>query len=221
MTRCRLLLLALIVLLLGLIGGVGVHGMRRDREARAEVNSSAGAAGTPGSREDLSPRRAQGAEAAEAKLNSLLAVREGEMAFIRVPAALMHRLGGGVGETALKGALELGDQAPGLVGILNRSAVLASLTGHAQAIEGTMDTSGDEFEWRGARMQVRGTALSGEKSQELKISVTEGQSTLECQTFVPPGAVIFLRTGNPDPEGVLIVIGKNEPGDYPAGDWGR
>jgi hypothetical protein len=219
MTRRRLLLIALIVLLLGLIGGAGVRAMRRDGEARATEDSSPGAIGAAESREERSPRRTQGAGAAEAKLKSLLAVREGEMAFIRVPAGLMPQLTAGRGDGAPKATLEHGDHAPGMVGVLSRSKVLERLTDAAGSIDGKVDVSGDDFEWRGERMQVRGTARRQGETLLLELSVTEGENALASSANVPPGSVVFLRSKYPDPEGMLIVIGKSEPADDPAGDW--
>ena len=141
------------------------------------------------------------------------------MAFIRVPAAMMRQASGWAVDAPPDGPLGSGELGLGVIGILNRENVLARLTGHAKGIEGTLDASGDDFEWRGPRMQVRGRTFRGDDDVTLMLSATEGGNEMETIVSVAPGSVIFLHSSNPDPEGVLIVIGKNEPGDYPAGDW--
>lgn len=145
--------------------------------------------------------------AAEAKLRSLLEVREGEISCIRIPAHLMAGFPSGPGGDGLVG----NTSGPDLVGIISRAAVmdgLKNLRRGGGAIDGSVDADAGEFEWSGNRLQVKGTATNATGSVVLRIEAREGDSTLECHTSLPPGGIVFLRSGHPDPEGILLVAGQ-------------
>jgi len=154
------------------------------------------------------PRRIHSTSAAaEAKLRSLLEVREGEISCIHIPAHLMGGFPPGPEGDGLIGATT----GPDLVGIISRTAVLDGLKGlrsSGGAIEGSVDVDAGEFEWSGKRLQVSGTAMRASDSVMLTIEARDGESVLECLTSLPPGGIVFLRSSHPDPEGILLVVGQ-------------
>lgn len=162
------------------------------------------------------PRRVHDAgAAAEAKLRSLLEVREGEISCIRIPAHLMAGFPPGPLGDGLVGR----PTGPDVVGILSRDAVLEglkNLRSGGGTIDGSVDADAGEFDWSGGRLQVTGTATTAADSVQLKIEAREGGSTLECQTRLPPGGIVFLRSSHPDPEGILLVVGQRADGEKPG-----
>lgn len=223
LNRRRWLPLALLVMLLGLIGVVGVRGWRVDggRELAAGKVPAVGSGEERVDRDGRSSgRERRSAASAEAKLKSLLAVREGEVAFIRVPAALMPRLTGAPEGGPHEEETAPGDRVPGLMGILNREMVRLALTGRAEEIEGGLDASGGSFEWLGPGLEISGTSSRDGDFMKVDLTATEGRGKMTMKSSVPPGSVMVLRSTGPDPEGVLIVIGGDDVGELPAGDWG-
>lgn len=161
------------------------------------------------------PRRVQdNGAAAEAKLRSLLEVREGEISCIRIPAHLMAGFTTGEKGTGLVGRAT----SPDLVGIISRSAVLDGFKGvraDGGPLEGSVDADAGEFKWTGDRLQVSGTAMNATDSIVLRIEAREGDSALECITNLPPGGIVFLRSGDPDPEGILLIVGQRDAKETP------
>jgi hypothetical protein len=184
------------------------------RERPGALSSTAGAVaeGDPQDR----PRRVHDAgAAAEAKLRSLLEVREGEISCIRIPAHLMAGFPAGPLGDGLVGR----PTGPDVVGIISRDAVLEglkNLRSGSGSIEGSVDADAGEFEWSGGRLQITGTAMNATGSIVLKIEAREGGSTLECQTSLPPGGIVFLRSSHPDPEGILLVVGQRAAEEKPG-----
>lgn len=152
--------------------------------------------------------------AAEAKLNSLLEVREGEIACIRIPAHLMAGFTTGEKDAGLVGRAT----SPDLVGIIPRIAVLdgfRDVRADGGPIEGSVDADAGEFEWTGNRLHVSGTATNASDSIVLRIEVREGDGALECMTDLPPGGIVFIRSSHPDPEGILLVVGQRDAEEKP------
>lgn len=183
------------------------------RKLPDDLSSAAGTASND-SHQDR-PRRVQDSgAAAEAKLRSLLEVREGEISCIRIPAHLMAGFTTGEKGTGLVGRAT----SPDLVGIISRSAVLDGFKGvraDGGAIEGSVDADAGEFKWTGDRLHVSGTAMNATDSIVLRIEAREGDNALECITSLPPGGIVFLRSGDPDPEGILLVVGQREADEKP------
>lgn len=219
-SKARPLLAGLAILAL-LCGGAFVSKTVRKEAEGTPVRAGPGAlpstAGTSADGDPLDrPRRVHDAgAAAEAKLRSLLEVREGEISCIRIPARLMAGFPPGPQGDGLVGR----PTGPDVVGILSRDAVLEGLknprTGSG-SIEGSVDADAGEFVWSGGRLQITGTAMNATGSIVLKIEAREGGSTLECQTSLPPGGILFLRSGHPDPEGILLVVGQRAAEEKPA-----
>lgn len=182
--------------------------------ARADAMSSTSGAVADDRHQDRPRRVHDTGAAAEAKLRSLLEVREGEISCIRIPAHLMAGFTTGEKGTGLVGRAT----SPDLVGIISRRAVLDGFKGvraDGGRIEGSVDADAGEFKWTGDRLQVSGTAMNATDSIVLRIEAREGDSALECITSLPPGGIVFLRSGDPDPEGILLVVGQRDAEEKP------
>lgn len=218
-SKPRLLVAGLAILLL--IGG-GALVSKTVRKAADEAlvrelpDALSSTAGNPSkdNRRDGQRRVHDSGAAAEAKLRSLLEVREGEISCIRVPAHLMAGFTTGEKGEGLIGRAT----SPDLVGVVSRAAVLEGFKGIRAGggpIEGSVDADAAEFEWTGDRLEVSGKAMTARDSIILTIEAREGDNALECITNLPPGGIVFLRSGDPDPEGILLVVGQREAEEKP------
>jgi hypothetical protein len=214
--RTRWLIAGLAIVALSSGGNFVSTAIRNQRASAADRNPlSTPAAAAGGDPRDRPRRNLDAGAAAEAKLRSLLEVREGEISCIHIPASLMAAFSPGPQGDGLVGA----PTAPDLVGIISRAAVLEGFKGlrsSGETIEGNVDADAGEFVWSGKRLQVSGTAINRTDSVRLKLEARDGETVLECLTRVPPGGIVFLRSSDPDSDGILLVVGQRAAEETPA-----
>lgn len=210
----RLGLVALLVVMGGLIGRQGMLWLEKRRSQVGRNESTTRPIVPRDFREGPRGVSREGG-AADAKLRSLLEVRPGEVAMIRLSEVQLERLLDG-DELVAPGAFpDEPSSGPAVIGIFERTRILRRLEGSADGIEGEMDVSGEAFEWRGHAMKLSGTMELGEMNAVLELNLAEGDNALEFKGRMVPGSVLLLRSGEAGSEGILIVVGGSSSGAEP------
>lgn len=156
-------------------------------------------------------QRQQRSEAEAAAFHSKLEkLREGEIACLRIPPDLLDRVVTGTQSMPGGSRGAPGGRSPELAGMVNWQLAVVQLTGVEGAIEISVDSSDESFEWRGRRMQVTGGVQRGAGTAELALTATEDGNELRCQPPVFPGLAYLLKSGGSRPEGLLVVIGEGK-----------
>lgn len=144
-----------------------------------------------------------------AKLRSLLELRKGELAFIRLSPATMRNLLESP-DSPFRGAGP--DQHVALVGTVPREWMEARLTEMVKTegtVAGSVDSSDGSFEWTEAGFVVSGRTDHMGDSVRFNIQAKDGEKGLEALTRQPLGAMMLLKRAGLESGGVLMVVGED------------
>lgn len=145
-------------------------------------------------------------------MRSLLEVRQGEVACIRIPAELMESIIGKENVLASSLTPEVAAR-PGIHGRVSREWAAGKLMEGAATgtpVQGKIQTPGQEdFEWSNSRWKIEGKTYAGTHDVTLQLAMHEGGGDTIFMTTVANGDVILLCSAMPDPEGLPVVVGKN------------
>jgi hypothetical protein len=148
-------------------------------------------------------------ERAPAKLRSLLDLRKGELAFIRIPSAAMRGLLGQEGSPfkELEPSLDIS-----LVGSAPREWMESRLRKMVEAegtVDGLVDASDDSFAWDASGFEFSGSTIHFENCARFRLVVKAGEDSLEAITRQPHGAMVLFKMAGENPEGMLLVVGAD------------
>ena len=215
LSRKRFFMAGAIFAIIGLCAWFHDRGLASSRDGTFSGKSAAAAAlsgsGTPP--RDLPAARpsrdSRDRKNAEAKLRSLLEVRDGEMAFLRIPQAMMPDLAEKVQDL-------VSDQpaVPALSKVKDRQRFVEELQtrmGPADTVEGAINAADGPFAWHNGEWQISGQALpNSEREVTLQISIRVGEGELVSTISLQRGDMIVLHLKEPQPEALLIVIGEKK-----------
>ena len=144
-----------------------------------------------------------------AKLRSLLELRKGELAFIRLSPETMRDLLEDP-ESPLRGSTP--DQNVDFVGTVSREWMEARLTEMVKtegAVDGSVDSSDGSFEWAEGGFVVSGSTDHLEGRARFNLHAKEGGMELESLTRQPLGSMMLLKRAGLESGGVLVIVGDD------------
>lgn len=172
----------------------------------------------PGESMGSRPGRLGEGGSAEAKLRSLLEIRKGEIAFIRVSPATMERLQNDPEAASHGYSPDDAGQGISMVGRMDRDWIagkLASMARDEGLIEGQSDTTDGSFEWASPVWKISGETIHLPDEARLHMRMKEGETETEMIARAPYGAALLIQAAGPGTDGLLLVIG-GEPGAAPG-----
>lgn len=210
-SQSRLLLLAFILLVIGI--GLYRYDRHRTRGApsapRSEATLKDGISGEAGRDVAKTVPNERSKERSLAKLHSLLELRKGELAFIRLSPATMRSLPENP-DSPLRGTAP--DQDVAFVGTVSREWMEVQLTEMVETegtVDGSVDPSDGSFEWAEAGFVVSGSTAHLEGSARFNIHAKEGGMELESLVRQPLGSMMLFKRAGLDSGGVLVVVGDD------------
>ena len=158
------------------------------------------------------PSRTGEGGSAEAKLRSLLEIRKGEIAFIRVSPAMMSQLRSDPEAASHGYSPDDAGQGISMIGRMDRDWIagkLASMARDEGLIEGQSDTADDSFEWTSPVWKISGETTHFPDEARLRMRMKDGGTEMEMITRAPYGTALLIQSGGPEPDGLLLVIGRD------------
>lgn len=217
LSRYRIPLLVLILVLIGIC----LRGVASKREVSSRSDHGrAGEAMTPvvDEVEDLADQAHAGRSRegkALAKLRSLLKVRQGELAVIRIPPGAMIAESG---DSLLGPATEAGGPTILNVDNIERfSKQLEARVNGSDSIEGVVKAADGSFEWHLSDLELKGRGLlNSEEETTLQLELRLGERELVTTFTGKTGSMFVVHPGGKE-DALLLVLG----GERLAGDEGE
>ncbi|WP_193210464.1 hypothetical protein [Luteolibacter marinus] len=166
-------------------------------------------AGRPSEDEPRSRRKlGEAASTGSARIRSMLEVRNGEVGLMRID-------GGSFGLPDIPGGLPPGIS--GVSALLNRetsAAILQRVESEGNGISGILGAGDSGVEWQGEHLNLKVTILrftNEGRMADLQVEIQEkGEKTMVSWITVAVGYSIVVRSGNVDPEELMIVVGGDD-----------
>lgn len=138
-------------------------------------------------------------------------MRQGEVAFIRLSSSMMRLLLEDQDSVARETAESFG-KGSGLAGFLEREWMerkLEELVARESSIEGIADLTDESFKWSSSNWEIRGRTDHIGDSARFTLYAGDEKTGTEMIFRAPHGSNALIRMPGAEPEGVLMVIGKD------------
>lgn len=138
---------------------------------------------------------------------SKLAIRDGEIGVVQIPAATMEHLGGNLPSPASK--TRVPPEGPRMIGVYNIDSLVSMLSDHelgGACVSASLDAALD----RSGGVGIVEVTASDDTTVSLSVEMdSESGSKLRCSLTIAKGSAVLCSWG-PDRSGFLFVVGRSE-----------
>lgn len=213
LSRYRILLLALFLALVGIcLRGVAIKTETTNRPAQGKVEEPGVPAVETNAISMIQGKAGRSREAnASAKLRSLLTVRQGELAIVRLPAEMATE---GLGVSLLGPAAEAsGPTILNVADVERFSRELEARVSQDDPIDGAVQTADGSFEWRSSNFEIKGQSLpNSDEETTLVLNLRFGDRELVTTFTANVGSMFVVHPGGGTEDAVLMVVGGEKAG---------